>query len=57
MKHEYKVPNSAVKYILFQRTEYLSLTKTLLFRVIRKIIPFFNYNFMVNFEVKLKAKK
>lgn len=54
---KYKIPDSAIKYILFQRTAYLIFTKSFLFRIIRKIIPSFSYNRMVGFEAKLNSKK
>ena len=47
------IPNEALKYILFQRTAYLRLPKTLLFRLINKILPFSIYNQIVQLESKL----
>lgn len=57
MENRYEMPDSATKYILFQRTAYLTLTKTLLFKVFRKLIPSLNYNRMVEFEAKLRSTK
>ena len=53
----YEIPDSAIRYILFQRTSYLRFTKSTLYKVIRKRIPFFNYNLMVGIEAKLSPKK
>lgn len=57
MVGKYRIPDSAAKYILFQRTAYLTFTNSLLFRVIRKLIPAFDYNCMVELEAKLNTKK
>jgi len=57
MSNRYEIPNSATKYILFQRTGHQTFTKTLLYRGFRKLIPSFNYNCIVELEAKLRNKK
>lgn len=54
--NSFTIPNEAAKYILFQRTNYLGLTKSLPFKIVRKLIPFCNYNTMVAFEARLRSK-
>lgn len=58
MANRYDIPNSATKYILFQRTRYLTFpTRILSSRVIRKVIPPSSYNRMVELEAKLRNTK
>lgn len=57
MEYKYEIPDSATKYILFQRTRCITLTNILLFKVLRKLVPSFNYNRMVEFEAKLRSTK
>ena len=44
------IPDSAVKYILFQRTQYLKLPQTFVYRKIEKFMPFPIYNYAVILE-------
>lgn len=57
MKNNYEIPDSATKFILFQRTAYSSLPDFHLLGALRKIIPFVNYNRMVELEAKLRVQK
>ena len=57
MVDAYQISDLAAKYILFQRTEYMTFTRSLPFRVMRKLIPLFNYNRMVEWEAKINSKK
>jgi SAM-dependent methyltransferase len=57
MTEKFRIPDMAVKYILYQRTEYIALQKTLLFRALRKLVPSFNYNRMVVAEAMLRKSK
>jgi len=54
---KYKAPTSAAKFILFQRTGYITLTRGILFKVLRKILPFVTYNFTVKLEAIIRPKK
>lgn len=51
------IPNSAVKYILFQRTGYLVLPKTKLFRMLNKLSPGLFYSAVVMLESVLRKEK
>jgi SAM-dependent methyltransferase len=57
MKNRYEIPDSATKYILFQRTEYLALAKTRTFRAFQKLLPLLNYNQIVELEARLRSRK
>ena len=57
MAKQFKIPNQSVKYILFQRTEYLTLTNNSLFRFLRKLFSFLNYNRSVGIEAILRNKE
>ncbi|MCP3941554.1 MAG: hypothetical protein GY710_08745 [Desulfobacteraceae bacterium] len=57
MERQYEISDSTTKYIMFQRTGYLTLTNSFFFRAVRKLIPSFNYKRMVGLEAKLKAGK
>lgn len=48
--------NDVISYILFQRTGYLRHAGGLVFRVLRKILPFVDYKFLVAFEAKHYAR-
>ena len=52
-----KIPDNAVKYILFQRTDYLRLTRTLFYRVAKRLFPFTIYNQAVAIESRLRASR
>lgn len=55
MVNRFGIPNSATKYILFQRTECLTFpTRFLSSRLFRKIVPLSVYNRMVLLEAKLR---
>lgn len=56
MARQYTIPNEAVPYILFQRTDYLKLTYSLLFRACGKLLPAFTYNRRVALEARLRAR-
>ena len=56
MPPPYHIPNEAAPYILFQRTEYLTLTTSLLFRGLGKLFPSFDYNRRVQLEAKLRSR-
>lgn len=53
----YKAPSSAAKFILFQRTAYIKLAKGTLFKILRKILPFATYNFMVELDARIRPKQ
>lgn len=53
MNERMVIPDSAVKYILFQRTGYLRLPKTLLYRALDRALPFSIYNAVVAAESRL----
>ncbi|HEU4409995.1 MAG TPA: hypothetical protein VFS43_32370 [Polyangiaceae bacterium] len=53
MSERMVIPDSAVKYILFQRTGYLRFPKTLLYRALDKALPFSIYNAVVEAESRL----
>lgn len=53
----YDVPESAARYILLQRTEYLTFTNRSLPRFIRRLIPSLDYRRWVEFEARLNAGK
>jgi SAM-dependent methyltransferase len=46
------VPDEAVKYILYQRTEYLRIPHTLAFRVMNRLIPYPLFNRVVEWEAR-----
>jgi len=50
---EMKVPDRAVKYILFQRTSYLRFPNTLVYRVWKWFFPFSIYNQLVAIEARI----
>ncbi|MBL7131192.1 MAG: hypothetical protein ISS45_07310 [Candidatus Omnitrophica bacterium] len=56
MKETINIPDEAIKYILFQRTEYVYLTKTLLYRFANKFIPFSLYKPIVRLDACLRKK-
>ncbi len=47
------IPDTAIKYILFQRTEYLRLWNSKFWRVLFKLNPFLTYESVVSFEARL----
>ena len=53
MIDEMVISNEACKYILFQRTAYLRLTNTFVYRIAKKILPFSIYNQIVELEAKI----
>ena len=57
MVRRYEIPDSAIRYILFQRTHYLSITGTRLFRALRKLVPSLSYNRLVGLETRLRGKE
>lgn len=54
MTARYLLPNAATKYILFQRTDYLRLNRSLPFRLFRKIVPGMSYRRSVQVESTLR---
>ena len=52
-----RVPDTALKYILFQRTGYLLFTNRAFFRAARKILPFLSYEKMINLEARLSRER
>ena len=52
-----KVPNEALKYILFQRTGYLRLTNTFAYRALNRITPFSIYNQVVTIESRINPSR
>ena len=50
------LPDSAFKYIILQRTEYVNLQKNMLVRLITNFLPFINYNRIVSFIATFKRK-
>lgn len=48
------ISDKAVKYILFQRTGYITYRNTFIVRVLRKLIPFLNYNRTIWLESKMR---
>jgi SAM-dependent methyltransferase len=52
-----RIPGSAVKYILFQRTAYLRLPNTRVYRALSKILPFGIYNPTVAIESVLSRAR
>lgn len=51
------VPNDALKYILYQRTDYLCFPNTFTYRVVNKILPFSIYKRVVAIEAKIAPKR
>lgn len=51
------VPDTAVKYILFQRTQYLRLPQTRLYRRIERVVPFSIYNHAVAIEAAFSGTR
>lgn len=47
------IPDAAVKFILFQRTNYLRLWNSKFWRALFKLNPFSSYESVVNFEARL----
>ena len=48
------ISDKAVKYILFQRTEYITYRNTFIVRALKKLLPFLNYNRMIWLESKMR---
>ena len=51
------VPNETLKYILFQRTEYLCFPNSFTYRVVNKILPFSIYKRVVAIEAKIAPNR
>lgn len=47
------IPDSAIPFILFQRTAYQSFPRNRLLRLIRKVVPFLTYERMVRLEASM----
>ena len=57
MVHQIEIPNNAIKYILFQRTDYLRFPRTLFYRVLSRLLPFPIYNQVVAIESRLGVSR
>jgi SAM-dependent methyltransferase len=57
MNEPMQIPDEACRYILFQRTAYLVLTKTLAFRAARKLVPGLTYERTVALESRLRRDR
>ena len=57
MMKEIVIPNEALKYILFQRTGYLRLPNTLIYRIVNKILPHSIYNRIVEYEADVYSSR
>jgi len=55
MKTTLNIPDEAVKYILFQRTSYLKLSRNWFCRKLRKLSPIFLYNAFVKAEAYFRG--
>lgn len=51
------IPQQAVPYILYQRTSYLTLTHTLAYRALNRLMPFSLYKPAVQLESALRGKR
>jgi len=56
MSNSLLVPDDATKYILYQRTDYLSFPKARLYRIINKLTPFSFYSTAVRIESFTRGK-
>jgi len=57
LNFSYEIPDSAAKYILFQRTTYITLTNNIVLRLLRKLIPAFSYNSNIAIEALLRNNR
>lgn len=59
MEHNFslQVPHNALRYILFQRTDYQLISKNSFLMKAAKILPFFSYERMVTIESKLFERR
>jgi hypothetical protein len=55
--NQFIIPNEAVKYILFQRTDYLQFTRTLAYRLLKRYFLFSIYNQIVAIEAKINPTR
>jgi SAM-dependent methyltransferase len=51
------VPDEAIKYVLFQRTAYLRIPNTKIYRALEKILPFSTYNQLVDLESRFNHSR
>jgi hypothetical protein len=56
MNPEIKIPDNAVKYILFQRTAYLVIPRNIFYKKLNKLSPWSLYNFVVLLESACRKK-
>ena len=55
--YDMRVPDTALTYILFQRTGYLFFTNRAFFRRLRKLVPFLSYEKMIDLEAWLNRER
>ncbi len=48
------IPQSAARFILFQRTAYIRWSESIAARIVRKVAPPLSYNRMINVEARLR---
>ncbi len=57
MTNQHHIPDAATKYILFQRTAYLTLPNNPLVKALRKVVPSISFSHLVQFEAKTRGAK
>ena len=57
MDHPLLVPDSAIRFILFQRTAYLRFPRNRLIRLIRKAVPLLTYERLVRLEASFRKER
>ena len=55
MEFQLEVPDAAVRYILYQRTNYLHFTNTAAYKALHKLFPQSSYKLAVGLESRLRA--
>jgi SAM-dependent methyltransferase len=57
MKSEICLPDRAVRYVLFQRTNYLVIPRSLVFKVLKRLLPWQLNNAVVGLESALRRRR